>query len=220
MPTLPRKLAYLGYVAPATAIALILLASFVDPQFSWATRSLSSMGESTGMGFLAVGSRDQLAWLLFNGGLFAGGLLGLPFVALLYERARNRLEQAGAVWFGLGLLSMTGVGVAFLESDAAPAPFDEFHFLFAAFLFFAIAIAPWLHASGNALAGDVRQGVGVIWLANLYAIQWVVWIVLEGLVWQGDDVWTFFAVPEFVGAIVVGVWAAWLARGILADATV
>lgn len=216
----PRQLAYFGYLAPATSIGLILIASFVDPQFSWATRSLSSMGESTGRSLFAIGSADQLAWLLFNGGLFAGGLLGIPFIVLLYGEARNRWERLGATWFGVALLAMAGVGVAFLESDAAPAPFDAFHFPFAALLFFSIALAPWIHASGMITAGEKRSGLGVIWMANLYVIQWVIWIILEAMVWTGDDVWTYFAVPEFVGAIVVGVWAGWLATRILRDARV
>jgi hypothetical protein len=80
-------------------------------------------------------------------------------------------------------------------------------------LFFSIAIAPWIHGSGMALAGDTHPGLGVVWLANLYAVQWVVWIILEAMVWTDDgDTWTYFAVPEFVGALVVGGWAAWLAK--------
>jgi len=71
-----------------------------------------------------------------------------------------------------------------------------------------------------ALAGDVREAVGVIWLANLYAIQWVVWIILEAMVFTGDgNTWTYFAVPEFVGAVTVGVWAAWLANRTLQRST-
>lgn len=212
MTRLRRTLPYFGYAAPAASIGLVFLATLVDPEFSWATRSLSSMGESTGLGLLALDSANQLAWTLFNGGLFAGGLLGLPFVALLWMDARNLPERIGAAWFGFALVCMSGVGVAFLESDAATAPYDQFHFLFAALLFFSIALAPWIHATGMALAGDTRAALGVIWLANLYAVQWVVWIVLEAMVFTNDgDTWTYFAVPEFVGALALGGWAVWLA---------
>jgi hypothetical membrane protein len=195
-------------------VGLVLVATLVDPQYSWATRSLSSMGESTGLGLLAFGDPNQLAWVLFNGGLFTGGLLGLPFVALLLLDGRNRLERIGAAWFGFALVCMSGVAVAYLESDAAAAPFDELHFLFASLLFFSIAIAPWIHGSGMTLAGDTRGGLASIWLANVYAIQWVVWILLEAMVFTGDgDTWTYFAVPEFVGALALGGWAIWLAVG-------
>jgi len=207
-----RTLTYFGFAAPAASIGLVLLASFVDPKFSWATRSLSSMGESTGLGLLAVDSANQLGWLLFNGGLFAGGLLGIPFVALLVSDGRNAFERIGAGWFGFALVCMSGVAVAFLESDAAPAPFDELHFLFAVLLFFSIAIVPWIYGSGMVVAGDSRAGLATIWLANLYSVQWVVWIILEGFVFTSDgDTWTYFAVPEFVGAVTIGGWAAWLA---------
>ncbi|NHN40220.1 DUF998 domain-containing protein [Halorubellus sp. JP-L1] len=207
-----RTLTSFGFAAPAASIGLVSLATLVDPKFSWATRSLSSMGESTGLGVFAVDSANQLAWLLFNGGLFAGGLLGLPFVALLVLDARNAFERVGAVGFGVALVCMAGVGVAFLESDAAPAPFDELHFLFAVLLFFSIGVVPWLYGSGMVLADDARAGLATIWLANLYAVQWVVWIVLEAFAFTGDgDTWTYFAVPEFVGAVVLGGWAAWLA---------
>jgi|GEM_PF-1469804 len=220
MTRLRRTLAYFGFAAPAVSIGLILLSTFVDPKFSWASRSLSSIGEATGLELLAVGSANQLGWVLFNGGLFAGGLLGLPFVALLFVDGRNTLEKVGALWFGFGLLSMAGVGIAFLNGPDVAAPFAAFHFVFASALFFSIAIAPWIHASGMALAGDVREAVGVIWLANLYAIQWVVWIILEAMVFTGDgNTWTYFAVPEFVGAVTVGVWAAWLANRTLQRST-
>jgi hypothetical membrane protein len=215
MQRLPRKLAYFGYLAPVVSIGLVLAASIVDPKFSWATRSLSSMGEATGLGLLAVGSSNQLAWLLFNGGLFAGGLLGIPFVALLYSTGSNRLERIGAAWFGVALFAMACVGFAYLDG-----PYNVLHFPFAALLFFSIALAPWVHGSGLVQAGDVNGGLKTIWLANFYAIQWVVWIILEAIVWQGDDTWTYFAVPEFVGAIAVGVWASWLATRQLRDATV
>ncbi|WP_323676805.1 DUF998 domain-containing protein [Halorubellus sp. PRR65] len=218
MTRLRRTLAYFGFAAPAASIGLVFLATLVDPKYSWATRSLSSMGESTGLGLLAVGSSNQLAWLLFNGGLFAGGILGLPFVALLWMDARNRLERVGAAWFAFALVCMSGVGVAFLESDAAAAPFDQFHFLFAVLLFFSIAIAPWIHGSGMALADDARAGVLTMWLANVYAVQWVVWMILEAFVFTGDgDTWTYFAVPEFVGALALGGWAIWLATRKLRD---
>lgn len=219
--TRPRRtLAYFGLTAPLASVGLVLVATFVDPRYSWVTRSLSSMGESTGLGLLAVGDPNQLAWVLFNGGLFAGGLLGLPFVALLLLEGRNRLERVGAAWFGFALVCMAGVGVAFIESDAAPAPFDELHFLFASLLFFSIAIAPWIHGSGMVAAGDTRAGLASIWLANVYAVQWVVWIILEAMVFTGDgDTWTYFAVPEFVGALALGGWAIWLAAGKLREGT-
>jgi len=220
MTRLRRTLAAFGLAAPAASIGLVFLATLVDPKYSWATRSLSSMGESTGLSLLAVGDPNQLAWVLFNGGLFAGGLLGLPFVALLVIDGRNRTEKLGAIWFGFALVCMSGVAVAFLESDAAPAPFDELHFLFAALLFFSIAIAPWIHGSGMVAAGDARAGLASIWLANVYAVQWVVWIILEAMVFTGDgDTWTYFAVPEFVGALAIGGWAIWLAVGKFREAT-
>jgi len=218
MTRLRRILASLGLAAPAASIGLVFLATLVDPKYSWATRSLSSMGESTGLPLLAVADPNQLAWVLFNGGLFAGGLLGLPFVALLFLDGRNPPERIGAAWFGFALVCMSGVAVAFLESDAAPAPYDELHFLFAALLFFSIAIAPWIYGSGMVLAGDTRAGLASIWLANVYAVQWVVWIILEAMVFTGDgDTWTYFAVPEFVGALAIGAWAIWLAIGKLRD---
>jgi hypothetical membrane protein len=198
----------LGYVGPALSVGLLTLATLIDPLFSWRSRSLSSMGEATGQSLLALGSLDQLAFDAFNLGLVLAGVLGLPFLALLWADSENRIEQVGLVFGGVTLLGSIGVAIAFLDG-----PFAAFHFLAALTFFFGMTFTMWTYGTGIAKRTGGEHGLGAVWLANAHAVVWVVWIVLEGLVFTGDgDTWTYFAVPEFVGAVLFGAFVAMQAR--------
>ncbi|WP_435358206.1 DUF998 domain-containing protein [Haloarchaeobius sp. DFWS5] len=197
-----RTLTPFGLAAPAIALSTLFLATLVDPQFSWARRSLSSMGEANGHGLFDLTSRDQLAFVLFNGGLVFGGLLGQPFAARLWLDSENRYERAGIVAFVVALVAMSGVGVAYLDG-----PLNGLHFLAATTFFFVGTIALLCYGTGRVLAGASRVGLGTMWLGIGHLLVWVGWVVLEALAYTDDDVWTYFAVPEAVGAVAIGGWA-------------
>ncbi|WP_435332608.1 DUF998 domain-containing protein [Haloarchaeobius sp. TZWWS8] len=201
-----RLLNRFGLLTPAISLGTLFLATVVDPQYSWATRSLSSMGEATPHSLFALASRDQLAFLLFNSGLVLGGILGQPFAYRLWLDAENLVERAGVATFVVALAAMAGVGVAYLDG-----PLASLHFLFAVTFFFLGTVALLLYGSGRVLAGAPRTGLAVVWIGVVHLLVWVVWVVLEAMVFTGDDIWTFFAVPEAVGAVAVGGWAFWTA---------
>lgn len=208
-----RTLAYFGLLAPAVALSMMLLATFIDPLFSWQSRSLSSIGEATGRSLFALGTADQLAFVLFNGGLLFGGLVGLPYIARLWSETVNGIEKAGVVAFALSLLFMTGIGYAYLDGPA-----NALHFPFAAGFFLILTIALLVFGTGFALDRSTTAGVATMWLGIVHLLVWVFWVLLEAMVWTGDgDTWTYFAVPEAVGAVLFGGWVIWTARTLLRD---
>jgi len=201
-----------GYPAVVLGFGFMFLGTLIDPEFAWKTRSLSSIGEANGHELLAVGSLDQIAFLLFNGGLILGGLIGLPFVVVLGSLTEGTASTAGTVCGVLTLLGMSGVGVAYLDG-----PLGGLHFLFATTLFFGLTFTMWTFGTAMALGDDPRYGIGTIWLSNAQVFLWIVWIIAEAMALTGDDVWTYFAVPEFVAGLAFGGWVVVTARRYSAD---
>lgn len=207
MTELRDRLLAFGYPAVLFGVGFVFLGTLIDPAFSWETRSLSSIGEANGKGLLALGSTDQLAFLLFNGGLLLGGLTGLPFMIGLGRATEGRASTVGT---GLGLLTlvgMFGVGVAYLDG-----PLNALHFPFATTLFFGLTFTMWAFGTALVLGDDRLYGVGTIWLSNAQVVFWVLWVIAEAMAFTGDDVWTYFAVPEFVAALFFGGWVVATAR--------
>jgi hypothetical membrane protein len=202
-----RPLTYFGYLSPIVGLGLVSLAALVDPQFNWESRSLSSIGEATGRSLFALGTADQIAFLLFNGGLIIAGGLALPFAYRLWAADDDRRPVYAYAVLVVALLSMAGIGIAYLDG-----PFDAIHLPLANLLFFSLTFTLWLFGTGRVLQGRERYGLAWIWIANAHAFAWVLWIIGEALVFTNDDYWTWFAVPEYVGAILFGAWILLQAR--------
>ncbi|MFC7214983.1 DUF998 domain-containing protein [Saliphagus sp. GCM10025334] len=188
-----------GVAAPTVALAGIVLSTFVaTPEtFTWRTRALSDMGRVTARTF----------WL-FNGGLILGGLLGTPFVALLWTRARNRFERVGIALTGIAVLGMVGVGIFFLGHTAYYLE-SSLHGLAALTVFGVAPVAQLLAGTGQVLAGDRWVAVASIWLGVAHLLGWLGWLLVRS---AEADPGHWFAVPEFVAAVAFGVWILILAR--------
>jgi len=199
-----RSLLRFGYPAVVVGVGIVFVATLIDPAFSWETRSLSSIGEATDAGF---GSIDRIAFLLFNGGLLLGGLVGIPFVVGAGSVLDGRVATVATVLGVITLLGMTGVGIAYLDG-----PLASLHFLFATMLFMGQTLTMWTFGSAMVLDGDPRFGVLSIWISNAQLLFWIFWIIAEAMVFTEDDVWTYFAVPEFVAALAFGTWVIGTAR--------
>lgn len=192
---------YCGIASPIVSLGAIVLATIVAPTetFTWQGRALSDMGRYGAPTFP-----------LFNGGLIAGGLLGLPFGWRLWIASRNTLERLGTLLLALTVVGMIGVGVFFLEHTAVYLE-TSLHGLAALSVFGVAPLTAWVYGSGAALAGDGRLAVASFWLGNVHLVAWLGWVLSIG----GVDTSTWFAVPEFVAAVALGGWTLLLAVTLL-----
>ncbi len=96
-----------GVLAVIIAMSGIFLAIFLSPSFEWTVDSLSSLGGEEG----AVNT--PVTNLVFNGGLFIGGIVFLPFLYRLYQRVNHPVEIIGAGLIGLTSINMAVIGYPF-----------------------------------------------------------------------------------------------------------
>jgi len=188
-----------GMAGPLLAGVAILAATVVDPSFQWTTSALSDMGAlPEGRAITAEFLRSNPQFLVFNGGLVVAGVVGLPFSWSLWNDASNRFHRAGAVAFALAMTALALVGVFHI-----PRPL---HGLAAIAHYLAGTLLLWLHGTGTVLAGDVRRGLTTAWIGNIHLLFWIVWaLFLRGTI-------PGLAVPETVGALLLGGWVIATAR--------
>lgn len=180
-----------GLVAPPVALGGILLATLVDPSFSWIDSALSHTGElPPGRSISLDLFLDRPSFLLFNGSLLVTGLLGLPFAWLLYVDADHPLKRSGAVTLAVALLSLAGVGVFHLP-HGWHAPSAIVHFI-------ATMGFLWLYGLGMAQSGERRRGTVTVALGFLVLGAWLLWTFA-----MGD---AGIAIPEYVGALALSGW--------------
>jgi hypothetical membrane protein len=180
-----------GLVAPVIALVGIVLATLVDPSFSWMDSALSHTGElppgrSISLDLLV----DRPSFLLFNGSLIAAGLGGLPFAWLLYDEAEHPLKRSGAATLGIALVSLAAVGVFHLP-HGWHAPAAIVHFI-------ATMGFLWLYGLGLAETGELQRGAVATGLGFVVLGTWLVWTFAM------PD--AGIAIPEFVGALALGGW--------------
>ena len=133
-----------------------------------------------------LGVTPESAWL-FNGSLIAGGIVGTPYAWALYSAATDPLSRLRAAAYLLALVAMAGVGVA-PAGRPLHLPFAATFFVVAALTAIVDGVARFRLTSGKL---SVFAGV-------LAPVAWPVWtLLLDG---RG------IAVPEFVGAVLFGVW--------------
>lgn len=197
MASLDRYATYCGLLAPAIALGAVGLATVVAPsaEFSWKAFALSDLGRP-----------DARTFLLFNGGLVGGGIVGLPFAWPLWRHADNRLERAGAIGFVLTVVGLALIGVFHLPRDL--------HQPVSLAFFLGAPVTGWLYGTGQVRAGDVRLGLASVLLGVAHVVGWTGWLLR--VVVTGQDNW--FAVPEMIAAIAFGCWAVAIARRLLEEA--
>lgn len=190
-----RRLGYAsGIAATLVAFAAILAATTLDPGFGWLDSALSHTGElPANRSLTADFLRSNPQFVAFNGGLILSGLLGLPFAAVLYHDAENRIQRAAAATYALAVLLLAGVGVFHLPRTLH-APVAIGHYL-ATTAFFAV------EGAGAIRAGARRFGAITAALAPVHLAGWVVWAVA-----LADGPVPGLAVPETYGALLFGGW--------------
>lgn len=165
-----------GSLAPVVTLGAIFLSILVSDSFSWATSALSDLG---------VAAETAL---LFNGGLVAGGLLGLAYSYALWRAAADFVARATAATVALAVVLMGLVGV-FVSGH-------PFHFPVALGFYLFVTVSLVLDGAGrwSQRVGKVSVVLGVAHLAG-----WIVWVV-------GPRFGTGLAVPETLGAFVFAGW--------------
>lgn len=133
-----------------------------------------------------LGVSPATAWL-FNGALVVGGVVGAPYAWALWSAAADPLSHLRAVTYLLALATMAGVGLV-----PAGRP-----------LHLPLALAFFVLAALTAIVDGVarlRLTSGKLSLLSgaLAPIAWPAWV----LWFRGGGI----AIPEFVGAVLFGVW--------------
>ncbi len=137
-----------------------------------------------------LGVTPATAWL-FNGSLVVGGIVGAPYAWALWSAATDPLSHLRAVTYALALASMAGVGLV-PAGRSLHLPIAIAFFVLAALAAIVDGVARFRLASGK-LA--LLSGV-------LAPVVWPVWML-----WIGEN---SIAVPEFVAAVLFGIWVALL----------
>ena len=162
-------------------IAVALLVPF-DP----VTQAISELGDP-----------DAPYSSVFNASFALGGVIALPFAALLAVEARNAYEKLGAVLVAASLVALSAIGFFPIG--------DPYHLPAAVSHYAAFTLALWVHGTGETVAGETRRGLGAVWLGNANVVVWATWafwrVYAPGL-----------AVPEALGAAAYIFWILLTAR--------
>mgnify|MGYP000294846247 CR=1 FL=1 len=160
------------------AVVSIFAATLLSSTFSWSESALSDLGVAA----------DPLVVLLFNGGLVAGGIVGIG-----YALALGRHSTGVAVAYALSVLAMILVGL-FPAGTAPHLPVAVAFFLLATAT---VALDGWHRRSST--AGRVALA-----LAAGHLLGWATWGV-------GLRPGPGLALPELGGVAMFGGWILFLA---------
>lgn len=176
----------LGVAALVVTFGGIVVAIALSPAFSVGSNALSNLGDA---GDPAGTTTTEL---LFNGGLILGGLAGAGFGAWLFTQCENHLQRLGTGVFVAALLSMGAVGV--FPQDG------PYHFQVAVGFYMLFSLGALLSAIGQFLAKARRLAVVSVATGSGNLLTWIGWTQTGGLDQPG------LAIPELIGAVLVGVW--------------
>lgn len=175
-----------GVASVIVTLGTTLFATALSPSFAWTANALSELGVT----WTGVGTPTTV--VLFNGGLVAGGLVGLGFAWYLVDTSSARLDRLTGVAFGITAASMGAVGV-FPMGRTLHGPVAITFFL-------SISLTLGLAGAGALRGGRSRYGRISLGLAALNLLIWVVWLAAGGLAATG------LAVPEFGGSVTLSAW--------------
>lgn len=187
-----------GIAAPVLVLSAIFLSTVLAGWFTWSGHALSDLGRP-----------GTVTFPLFNGGLIVGGVVGAPFVGLLWVESRTSLERAGVACYGLAIAGMALVGVFFLEHTDWYLE-RSLHGPVALAFFAGAPAANLLLGAGAVRAGDRRWGAVTAGIGLAHLLLWGGWLLATGVGLLEPGAW--FAVVEFCAAVLFGAWTAVAAR--------
>ena len=186
---LPRTI-IIGFLAPLIAIACIVVAIGLSPNFDWVTNALSDLGHYTRTD---IGPNPLVRAVIFNGGLITTSVLLFLMTLVFVRRLRDLPTQIALLPFVLASMFLAAIGI-FSEN------FGEIHFLVSVGFFASFPFAMWF--------------VGLSWL-RFPGLRWfsVISLLLPFLsvyIWwgtfNGAVPWTGMAIPEILTALSAIFW--------------
>lgn len=184
-----------GAVSVAVTLSAILLATLLSPSFTWTGNALSNLGVVT------TDAGTSATVLLFNGGLIAGGVLGLAFAAALARSDPTLPGRTTSALYGLTATAMALIG-AFPQSHSL-------HVTVALGFFLASAVTMVTDGLLSVRRGWWRRGVAGLGLGTASVVGWVVWAGTGPVERPG------LAMPELAGALALAAWTLYASAGLI-----
>ena len=180
-----------GIIAPIIAFVCILIAIASYPTFSWTNNALSDLGVVSG-----------LTSSIFNFGLFVSGVLAINFsiFGLFTYFGKNWVGKMGSIVFGAATVALIAISV-FNEN------FSPTHYLVSVAFFTLTPIALFILTFGFRLFYQRDLAAFTVAVGVAAALPWI-------LLFTFDYV-PNVAIPEFLSAFAVSIWAVVLGKKML-----
>ncbi len=187
----PRIGAASGIVAPIIAFICILTAIASYPPFSWTNNALSDLGVVSG-----------ITASLFNIGLLACGILAFNFAifGLFTYFGKRWVGKIGSVVFAAAALALIAISV--FNENFSPTHYlvSVAFFTLAPIALFVLTFGFWLNHQRGMATFTVAVGVAA-------ALPWILLFTFNYV--------PNVAIPEFLSALAVSVWAMFLGKKML-----
>jgi hypothetical membrane protein len=180
-----------GIVAPIVAFICILTAIASYPTFNWTNNALSDLGVVSG-----------LTASLFNFGLFASGVLAFNFsiFGLFTYFGKSWVGKIGSIVFAAATIALIAISI-FNEN------FSPTHYIVSVAFFTLAPIALFILTFGFWLFHQKGIAVFTVAVGIAAALPWILLFTFNYV--------SNVAIPEFLSAFAVSVWAVFLGRKML-----
>ncbi len=180
-----------GIISPIVAFVCILTAIASYPTFSWTNNALSDLGVVSG-----------ITSSLFNFGLLASGILAFNFsiFGLFTYSGRSGVGKIGSAVFAAATLALIGISV-FNEN------FSPVHYIVSVAFFTLAPIALFILTFGFWLNHQRETAVFTVAVGVAAALPWLLLFAFNYV--------PNVAIPEFLSALAISVWAMLLGKKML-----
>ena len=180
-----------GIIAPIVAFICILAAIASYPTFSWSNNALSDLGVVSG-----------ITASLFNFGLFASGVLAFNFsiFGLFTYFRKSWMGKIGSTVFGAATIALIAISV-FNEN------FSPTHYLVSVAFFSLAPIALFILTFGFWLSHQRGNAVFTVAVGVAAALPWILFFTFNYV--------PNVAIPEFLSALALSVWAVVIGKKML-----
>jgi hypothetical membrane protein len=182
-----------GIVAPIVAFVCILIAIVSYSTFSWTNNALSDLGVVSGV-----------TSSLFNFGLLASGVLAFNFAifGLFTYFGKRWVGKIGSIIFAAATLALIAISV--FNENFSPTHYlvSVAFFTLAPIALFILTFGFWLNHKRGIAAFTVAVGVAA-------ALPWILLFTFNYV--------PNVAIPEFLSALALSVWAVFLGKKMLSS---